>query len=86
MVDCGHVGHTCGVVHLACVAVLVVNHVRHVGHGGNDVHVELAVETFLNYFHVEQSEEAATESETERHGAFGRKGKGSVVELQLLER
>ncbi len=60
------VGHACRVVHLFHRSVLEIDVVTDVGHGGDDVHVELAVQTLLNDFHVEQSEEPAAESESER--------------------
>ena len=65
MLDERGVGHARGVVDFLCFAVLVVNHVGYVGDGGDDVHVEFAVETFLHDFHVEESEEAAAETEAE---------------------
>ena len=86
VVDERLVGHAAGVVHLGDVALLVVDEVRDVGDGGDDVHVELAVEPFLDDFHVEQSEESAAETEAEGHGAFGLEGEAGIVELQLLER
>ena len=73
VVDFRGLGHTRRIVHLLFVAVLVVDKITYVGHSGDDVHVELAVEAFLHYFHVEQSEEAAAEAEAEGNGTFGRK-------------
>ena len=60
--------------------------VRDVGHGGDDVHVELAVETLLDDLHVQQSEESAAEAEAERQRALRFEGQRGVVELQLFER
>ena len=72
MVDFRGLGHTRRIVHLLFVAVLVVDEIAYVGHGGDDVHVELAVEALLHDFHVEQSEETAAEAEAEGNGTFGR--------------
>ena len=59
--------------------------VRDVGHGGDNVHVELAVETLLNNLHVEKSEEAAAEAEAECQRTLGLEGERCVVEFQLFE-
>ena len=60
--------------------------VRYVGYGGDDVHVEFAVEALLDDFHVEQAEEAAAETESEGEGAFRVERERGVVELELLQR
>ena len=36
-----------------------------VWHGGNHIHIELSVETFLDDLHVQQSKEPASEPETQ---------------------
>ena len=51
--------------------------------GGDDVHVELAAETFLDDLHVEEAEEAAAEAEAEGGGGFGLEGEGGVVDLEF---
>ena len=51
-VDERNVGHSGRVVYFLALAVLVVNHVRYVWHGGYHVHVEFAVESLLNNLHV----------------------------------
>jgi len=51
--------------------------------GGDDIHVELAAEAFLDDFHVEEAEESAAEAEAEGDGGFGLEGEGGVVDLQL---
>ena len=53
------------VVNLLLAALLVVYHIRYVRHGGDNIHVELAVQTLLHNFHVEQSKESTTETEAE---------------------
>ena len=60
--------------------------VRYVRHGGNHIHIELAVQTLLNDLHMQQSEETATESESERQRRLRLEGKRCVVELQFLQR
>ena len=60
--------------------------VRYIGYGGDDVHVEFAVEALLDDFHVEQAEEAAAETESEGEGAFRVERERGVVELELLQR
>ena len=63
------------------MALLVVDHVRHVRHGRDDVHVELAVQTFLDNLHVQKTEEAATETEAESHRRLGLERERRIVEL-----
>ena len=86
MVDEGLLGQTGRIVHLLHIAMLVIYQVRYVRNSGDDVHIELAVETLLHNLHVEQTEEAATESKAKSYGRLGRKGQRSVVKLQFLQR
>ena len=86
MVDERGVGHAAGIVHLGHRALLVVDVVGDVGDGGDDAHVELAVEAFLDDLHVEQAEEAAAEAEAEGERRLGEEREGGIVELELLER
>ena len=65
VVNLHSIGHTSRVVHLLHFHVLIVDVVAYVGHGGDDVHVELTVKAFLYDLHVEESEESATKTETE---------------------
>ena len=81
-----NVGHAARVVYFHDVALLVIYIIRYVGHGGDDVHVELTVQTLLNYLHVEQAEEATTEAEAKSQRRFGLEGQRSVVQLELLQR
>ncbi len=60
--------------------------VRHVRRGGDQVEIEFAAQSFGHDLHVEQTEEAATESEAERHGGFRFVNQRRVVELELVER
>ena len=57
-----------------------------VRHGRDDVHVEFAVKPLLYDFHVEQSEESAAETESERERTFRLERERCVVELQFFER
>ena len=72
-------------MHLVGFAFGGVGDVHHVGDGGDDVHVELAVEAFLDDFHVEHAEESAAEPEAEGGGRFRFEGEGGVVELEFLD-
>ena len=73
-------------MHLGHVALLVIHVVGDVGHRGNHLHVELAAQSLLHDFHVQQPQETATESKSQRHTRLGREGERGIVELQLLER
>ena len=52
---------------------------------GDERQAELALETFLHDLHVQQTEESATETESERTRRFGFVRDRCVVELQLLQ-
>ena len=86
MVNHGHFRQPRWIVHFLGVALLVVNHIRYVGHGGNHIHVELTVESFLHNLHVEQTQESASEAKAQCDGRFRRKCQRCIVELQLFER
>ena len=73
------------VVNLLLATLLVIYHIRYVRNGGDNIHVELAVQTLLHNFHVEQTEESATETEAQCHGTLRRECKRRIVELQLLQ-
>ena len=64
MVDERLFGQSRWIVHLLHIALFVVNHIGHVGDGGNDIHIKLSIQTLLNDFHVQQSQEAATKAKT----------------------
>ena len=67
-------------------AVLHHDAVDHVGHGRDEVEVELALQPLAHDLHVQQAEEAATEAEAERAGGLRLVHQRGVVELQLVER
>ena len=52
------------VVHFLAFAQLVVHHIANVRHGGDNVHIELTVESLLDNLHMQQTQETATETET----------------------
>ena len=72
-------------MYLFGLSVLVVYHVGDVGHGRYHVHVEFAVEPFLHNLHVEQSQEPATEAETQGGRRLVLEGERGIVQLQLLQ-
>ena len=55
------------------------------GTRGNEVQVELALQAFLDDFHVQQAQEAHAEAETERHRRLGLPHQRRVVDVQLIE-
>ena len=63
--------HAGRIVHLLHLSVFVKDVVGNVGDRCDDVHVELTVKAFLNDFHVEQTEEATTETKAEGYGRLG---------------
>ena len=86
MVDERGVGHAAGVVHLLRLAMFVIDHVTYVRHGCDDVHIKLAVESFLHNLHVEQTQETASETETECSRTLMLESERGIVQLQFLQR
>src|SRR6185503_287000 len=79
----GQLRRTVDLLHLAISSRHAIEHAwcrRH------QIHVVLALETFLDDFHVQQPEEPAAESEAERGGGLRLVEERRVVETQLLER
>ncbi len=81
--DLGGVREMDRVVHQDHASAIQVDLVNHARVGGDDVHVVFTAETFLNDFHVEESEKSATESEAEGGGCFRLVLERGVVELEL---
>src|SRR6266567_1625717 len=67
-------------------AVRPVDVVLHVGHGADQIEVELPLEPLPHDLHVQQAEEPAAEPETERHRRLRLVVQRSVVELELAQR
>ncbi len=86
MVDHRRVRQSRRIVNFLLPTLLVIYHIRYVRHGGDDIHIELTVQTLLHNLHVEQAQESATEAEAQGHRTLRREGQGSIVELQLFER
>ena len=79
----GQLGRAVDLDHLAVGLRHAIQHARR---GGDEVHVEFALEPLLHDLHVQQAEEAAAEAEAERHRRFRLEEERRVVEAQLLER
>ncbi len=79
------IGHVRGVVDFHLGAVGEHYLVNHAGVSRDDVHVELAPQTFLDDFQMQQAKKTATKSEAKRYRAFGLVNKRGVIELQLGE-
>ena len=60
--------------------------VDHRGCGGNEVHIEFALETLLHDFHVQQAEESTTKTKTQRLGYFGLVHQRGVIEFEFFQR
>ena len=56
------------------------------GTRGNEVQVELALQAFLNDFHVQQAQEAHAEAKAKRHRGLGLPHQRRVVDVQLIKR
>ncbi len=73
-------------MHLQLLALGGGDVVRHVGDRRNDIHIELPVETLLDDLHVQQPQESAPETESQRQRALGFEGERRIVQPQLLKR
>ena len=73
-------------MHLNLLAHSRGNAVRHIRHGGDNIHIELSVESLLDNLHMEQAQETAAETEAQRQRTLWLEGQRSVIELQLFER
>ena len=67
------------------LAVFQHDFINHRWRSGNQVHVELAFQTFLNDFQVQQTQESATEAEAQRLGNLRLKFQRSIVQLQFFQ-
>ncbi len=68
------------------VATGGVHPVLHAGGGGEECQTELALEAFLHDLHVQQPQETASETETQRPRTLGLVGDRGIVQFQFLER
>ena len=74
------------VMHLLHLTLLRITHIRHVRHCGDDIHIKLTIQSFLDNLHVQQSQESATESEAQSYRTLWRECQRSIVKLQFLQR
>ena len=82
-VDFRRVGQMHGVVHLDHRAVGQINVVDYARIRRNDVHIVFPAQAFLNDLHVEQTEKAAAEAESERGGSLRLISECGVVQLKF---
>ena len=74
------------IFHFDMFASLQNHFIHHGRRGGNQVHIELALQAFLHDFQVQQAQEAAAEAEAQRLRHFRLEFQRSVVELQFFQR
>ncbi len=84
--DAAGVRHLRRRIDLGNLAVGRRHAVTHARGGGDQVEIEFALKPFLDDLHVQQAEEAAAETETERGRRFRLKKERSVVQPQLFHR
>jgi len=80
------VGHLGGVLDHDHFAIGLDHLVDHAGCGRDEVLVKLALQALLHDFHVQQAQEAAAETETQRLADFRLVVQRGVIELELFER
>ena len=66
-------------------AVAHIDVVFHVGHGGDDIHAELAVQAFLHDFHVQKPKESGAETEAQGVGSFRFPAQGGIVQAEFFQ-
>ncbi len=86
LLDLGHVRHLGRVIHHQHRAVALHHFIDHRRCGGNQVHVELALQPLLHDLHVQQAEETATETEAQGLRHFRLILQRSVIQLELFQR
>ena len=79
-------GSFAGLIDLDHFAVGLRDAIEHARRRRDEVHVEFALEPFLHDLHVQQAEEPAAESESERDRGFRLEEERRIVQAQLLER
>ena len=80
------VGQSRGIMHFLDLTLFGITHIRYVRHSGNDIHIKLTIKTLLHDLHMKQTEESATETETQGYGTLRSKRQRGIVQLQLLQR
>ena len=80
------VGQSRWIMHLFLLALFRIHHIRHIGHGCNDIHVKLTVESLLHNLHVEQAKESTTEAKAQGNTRLGLERQRRIVQLKLLKR
>ena len=84
-VDLREIRHAGRVMYLDHAAVFGIDVVRDVRDGGDDIHIELAIQPLLDDLHVQETEESAAETKAQRHRRLRLEGERSIVELQFLQ-
>ena len=83
--DASHIRHLRGAFHIDDFTVTLDHLVDHAGRGGDQVLVELTLQTLLHDFHVQQAQKAAAEAKAQRLRDFWLKLQGRIIELQLFQ-
>ena len=58
--------------------------IRNVGNGGDDRHIKLSLQTFLDDFHVQHPQKAAAKAKAQGRRRFGFKYQRRIVQLKLF--
>src|SRR5205807_8673107 len=85
-IDDARVGQMRGVIDEERFATGSDDFINDARRGGDDIHVVLAPEPFLDDLHVEQAEETAAKSETEGDGTFRLINESGIVQTQFSDR
>ncbi|MPN48914.1 hypothetical protein SDC9_196527 [bioreactor metagenome] len=79
-------GQLGGVLDVQDLAVIQHHLVHHRWCGGDEIHVELALQPFLHDVHVQQAEEATAKTEAQRLRYFGFELQRCIIQAQLFQR
>ncbi len=74
-----HVGRIVELLHRAIIHMQAVNHRRR---GGDEINAEFAVDALAHDLQMQQPQEAATKTKTERGRGFHFIGKARIVEMK----
>ena len=80
------VGPARGIVNLNQLAVSLGNFVADAGRGGDEFQRELALQTLLNDFHVQQPEETTAETESKSDGTLRLEKERRIIQPQFFQR
>ena len=81
-----NIWHTRRIVHLYLLAVLGIDIITYVRHGGYHIHIKLTIQTLLHNLHMKQTQESAAETKAQCHRRLRRESQSGIIQLKFLQR